>query len=302
MIRIRFFSPFCDGDGCIKEYSEICDVKSDPDYGVTYCFTNDDDFSHAIIINHAMPDLNISKKNVLGLALEPPEFMGPNYMGLTNDFVEYASKKIGRYYIGSHHYTSVQGYQVILPSPFTEYYSFLWHTFPATVPRPLSKTKRMSIIFSRKTFAPGHVYRHHLVSRILESNLQIDIWGRGCDTIHPKFRNDPRIRGEFKDKEPYIDYQYHIAIENFRHQSYVSEKFTNCLVCECVPIYYGAYKIEEYFPNSCFKLAGNVDVDMKLIEAIYSGKMDAIKKNIQYPSRMKLTEHIKELFIKKSIQ
>lgn len=295
MKRIRFFSPFCSEEEVIRQYSEICEVAKDPNYGKTYCFTTDDDYTHAVLLNHATPDINISKKRVIGIALEPPEFMGARYNGITQDFIEYAQKKIGRYYIGSTDYVDQYGNRRVLGEPFIPYYGFLWHTFQSNIERPIVKTKKMSIIFSKKVFAFGHAYRHKLVSRILQSDLPIDVWGRGCDIIPGTIRNDPRIKGQFNDKEPYLDYQYHIAIENYRHHSYVSEKFTNCLVCECTPVYFGATKIDDYFPNACFKLTGNIDVDWKLLEALCSGRMDGIKKNLEYPEKMKLTNHINDL-------
>jgi hypothetical protein len=55
----------------------------------------------------------------------------------------------------------------------------------------------------------------------------------------------------------------------------------------------GAYKVDDYFPNSCFKLSGNIEIDIKLITAICDGKMVSIKKNIEYPSKMKFIEFIK---------
>jgi hypothetical protein len=222
-----------------------------------------------------MPTLNIPKENVIGLAYEPFE-----YLYLTYNFIEYAKKYIGKYFIGS---------KYNLPEPFMEYFAYMGHTIPPNkIP---SKLKKMSIIFSDKKDAIGHKYRHELVNIILKTNLPIDIYGRGCDTLLDI--KDDRIKGKFVNNEPYLEYNYHIAIENFRHNAYISEKFMNCLLCKCIPIYLGAYKVDDYFPNSCFKLSGNIEIDIKLITAICDGKMVSIKKNIEYPSKMKFIEFIK---------
>ena len=38
----------------------------------------------------------------------------------------------------------------------------------------------VSLIFSNKSDLNGHKYRHTLVKRILDENLPVDIYGRGC--------------------------------------------------------------------------------------------------------------------------
>jgi hypothetical protein len=58
------------------------------------CITTEDDFTHAIIINTAMPSLKIPKENVIGLAWEPTRFLCIN-----NVFINYAIKHIGKYFI-----------------------------------------------------------------------------------------------------------------------------------------------------------------------------------------------------------
>jgi hypothetical protein len=282
MIKIKFFSNFCSSAKCSLLFSKSYNTELDSYYGNKYIFTENNDYTHAIILNTVMPLLTIPKENVLGLACEPIE-----YLFLTYEFIDYAKKNIGTYYIGT---------KYNLPEPFVEYYSFLWHSTPLIKQPDISiKTKIMSIIFSEKKDAPGHKYRHIIVERILKSKLPIDIFGRGCELY--KDNNDIRIKGSFKESEPYIDYKYHITIENFRHNSYVSEKFTNSIIYGCTQLYLGAYKIDDYFPNSCFKLSGNIENDMKLIEGVCTGKLDIIKKNINYPNNMKLTEHIKNKYL-----
>jgi|LakMenE18May11ns_1017448.scaffolds.fasta_scaffold9666300_1 hypothetical protein len=278
MIKIKFFSSFCTSDACIDVYKRLCQTDLDNDYGTKYIFTNNNDFTHAIIMNTAMPALNISKDNVIGLAFEPIE-----YLGLTNIFVEYAKKYIGKYFVGT---------KYNLPEPFIEHFSFMWHGTPLLKPIN-NKNRVMSIIFSKKRDAIGHKYRYELIEKILKTDLPVDIYGYGCELLNT---DDSRIKGKFEEKEPYLYYKYHICVENYRHNCYISEKFMNCLIYNCIPIYYGAYKVDEYFPNSCFKLVGNIEIDMKLISAIHNDKMNHINKNIIYPPNMKLTEYIKETF------
>ena len=71
MIKIRIFTDF-------HKLTERTDIlfelhtKEDPDYNVKYCFTNENDYTHVIIINCAKPNIShIPKENVIGLAWEP---------------------------------------------------------------------------------------------------------------------------------------------------------------------------------------------------------------------------------------
>lgn len=48
------------------------------------------------------------------------------------------------------------------------------------------------------------------------------------------------------------DYKYSIAIENCKKNNYITEKFTDCILCGTIPIYYGADNVDEYFPKDCY--------------------------------------------------
>jgi len=142
MIKIKIFCSFATSKKCKEVFEKINYVNEISFYGKDkkYYFTNNDDFTHAIIINTAMPDLKIPKENVLGLAFEPIIFLG-----LTQEFIDYAKNHIGRYFIGD---------KKQLPEPFIEHFGYMWHSRP---PMEVSiKNKRMSIIVSEKQFTSGH--------------------------------------------------------------------------------------------------------------------------------------------------
>jgi Glycosyltransferase family 10 (fucosyltransferase) C-term len=296
MIIIKFFSSFGSSEGCIEAYTRVSELVKDPLYNVKYRFTLDDDYTHAILLNTAMPALkpNVPKENVIGLAFEPI-----NFLGLTMGFVGYAKKNIGLYYIGQ---------KADLPLPFTEHFAYMWHTTPLTeIP---SKTKNMSLMISTKMQTSGHKYRHMLCERILSSDLPIDIWGNGClyydngsngsngnNSNNSNSNNkDTRIKGPFESKEPYLDYRFHIAIENFQSPHYFSEKIMDPLICSTVPIYLGCENIDTYFPKSVIHLSGDIQKDMNLLTDIcrnpdkYSNitvKVEEVKKTISFSNIVK---------------
>jgi len=252
--RIRIFSIFAETGDCKPQLEKLCETQLIPDYGINkkYYMTNGDDYTHAIIINTAMPQLkpDIPRENVIGFAWEPRPFLN-----LTFSFIEYAMKYLYNYYIGD-----ANG----LPYPFIEKNAHLLYNTP---PRTISQKRNiMSIMVSFKGFAPGHNYRHTLVEQILKQNLPVDIYGNGCDRYSAL--NDSRIKGKFKLNEPYESYLFHIAIENFQTNEYFSEKIVNPLFHDTNPLYLGANNIGKYFNNMYISLVGNVEHDIHTIKDV----------------------------------
>jgi len=264
MIRLRFFSSFCDGNVCKSHYETDFESNLLDYYGESkkVYIVNDDTYTHAVIMNTAMPTLkkDVDIKNVIGLAFEPIYFLG-----ITSEFVEYAKKNISRYFIGD---------KFNLPSPFEEHTAYMWHTVPLKY-EP-TKNKLMSIMISEKGSAPGHKYRYGLVNAILQSNLPIDIYGRGCANFSVSQAN--QLKGVFEDKEPYENYLFHIAIENFQCNEYFSEKILNPLLCSTVPIYLGCKNITKYFNDEVICLSGDLSKDLSLIANIVREPMKYHKK------------------------
>jgi len=85
--RIKFFSDFCDSLECKKKYERMCETYKMENYGEDkeIYITVDDDYTHVIILNTAMPRMNtnIQKKNVIGFAQEPIFFLN-----ITTDFLK----------------------------------------------------------------------------------------------------------------------------------------------------------------------------------------------------------------------
>jgi hypothetical protein len=248
---VKIFSDFCGSKGAKEVYERLCDAENLDFYGKDkqVWITEDDDYTHAIIMNKAMPVLKIPKKNVIGLAFEPFEILR-----ITHEFVEYAQQYIGKYFIGDK-----RG----LPEPFIEHFGYMWYSNPKR--DIVTKTKLMSIVVSEKHWAPGHAYRHTLIEKIIEANLPIDIYGKGSMKYSHKSNN---VKGEFNDAEPYEDYMYSICIENFTSNHYFSEKIMSPMLHNCMPIYLGCKQIHEYFDNILL-LSGNINDDIQLLVEIF---------------------------------
>lgn len=258
MFCIKIFCDFSTSKNCKEIYERINYSNEIDFYGKNkkVFFTEDDDYTHAIIINTIMPNLKIPKDNVIGLAFEPIYFLN-----LTNAFIDYAKIHIGKYFIGD---------KFNLPDPFIEKFSYMWHSRP---PTEISvKQKLMSIIVSEKQFAPGHKYRHELVNLIIKNNLPIDIYGRGSH----KYAYD-RVVGTFNDAEPYADYLFSICIENYVTNHYFSEKIITPLMYNCTPIYSGCKNIDNYVEN-IIKLSNDALFDINIIINIINNPSAFYKK------------------------
>jgi len=247
---IRFFASWCDSESCKKEFEKIYQLNNNSKYGKDFIITSGENYTHAIILNNAMPKLSIEKDKVIGFAHEPLHFLG-----LSNDFINYAQNNISKYFIGE---------KLNLPNPFIEYHGFLWR-LPLMNSIP-EKKYIMSMMVSHKNNAPGHRYRHKLVQAILKTNLPIDIWGNGT-----KFYNrlgDNRIKTDFPWSEinkMYEPYKFHIAIENFTTPEYMSEKVLNCFICNTVPIYWGCKNINNYVnDNNVILLSTEEDINKRV--------------------------------------
>jgi len=262
MIKIRIFADHCNSEICKSVFIRIYELEKEPLFGTKFTIVTTDDFTHAILLNKPMPQLNIPKENVIGLAHEPIHFLR-----LTNNFIDYAIKNIGTYYIGDK--------PNVLPDVFAEYYGYGWNITP--IEEIPNKNKLISLMISNKTSAPGHKYRHILCQEILKSDLPIDIYGRGVPMYHNI--KDTRLKGIFKELEPYYDYKFHIAIENFTTNHYFSEKIKNPLLCSTTPIYLGCKNIDSYFSNNVIKLSGDIVKDMELLKNICSNP-EKYRKNI----------------------
>jgi hypothetical protein len=111
--------------------------------------------------------------------------------------------------------------------------------------QPFDHKKYMiSIISSTLAILPGHQIRNYFIQNLLTRfpELKSHTFGRG--------RNQElvsKIHGLEK-------YRYSIAIENSCIPSYITEKFFDCIIAGCIPLYFGAPDIADYFPKGSYIL------------------------------------------------
>lgn len=107
----------------------------------------------------------------------------------------------------------------------------------------LSKTKDISCIANtdKRAFA-GHIQRANFVHSLktLPPPHFIPIDYYGGEKAHNM------IKSKLQALQPY---RYSIAIENSATPFYFTEKITDCYLAGCMPIYYGASNITDFFPQ-----------------------------------------------------
>ncbi len=99
------------------------------------------------------------------------------------------------------------------------------------------KDEGLSTVCSTK--AMGHTVhaRRLAFTRELKARLggEMHLFGRGFDPVDDK-------------AGALAPYKYHIAIENHRQYSHITEKLTDAFLAECLPFYFGAPNYGQFFP------------------------------------------------------
>lgn len=164
----------------------------------------------------------------------------------------------------------------------TDHYSFyLDNDFP--------KKRRMSIISSNYGHKFNYVKRHALFKGLLDTDLDIDFYGRRWELDDPRYKGAP-----YNKSEAIVDYEYSIAIENSSYDNYITEKFFDLTVCNTVPIYYGAPNIADVYPKQSFieiDFSGPIEQTVEQITDIYH--------NDNYQERLPHVLQAKELYYTK---
>lgn len=275
-IKLRIFSDFADSTGLKNAFRSW-------NYGKTeyrnLSVVDTDDYTHVAIYNFGTPNIShIPKKNVIGFMHEPFDLLN------INSYMDYIKNNIGTYIV--HDKSRYPNWDC-----FKEGMCYLAPHIPieqaSHYKDTMEKPFKMSIIASGKS-APleGWALRHEIIRRILKTNLDIHIYGRGCGLY-----SDIRVKGEIQDKEiAFIPYKYSIAIENSSYNYWITEKFYDPILCSCIPLYWGADSISNIFGNeSHIMLPKHADGIMNTITDICNNPQN-YNKNTSVVKHMLLNE------------
>lgn len=98
----------------------------------------------------------------------------------------------------------------------------------------------------------GHSLRHEILSRQDEIKIPKRFF-------HTYGERDDISKARIGKEEVFADSMFNIAIENFSHRGYFTEKLLDCFLFKTLPIYWGCSNIGEYFNEKGIIKFENVD-------------------------------------------
>lgn len=130
----------------------------------------------------------------------------------------------------------IQPMQPVLPWHLLRSYAYLSSINKEQLTQ---KKDELAWITSNKTGFAGQTARMIFKEYLLKANFNLHLYGRGFTAIRDKFD------GLFPCK-------YALAIENYSEDHYWTEKIADCFLSWCLPFYWGAKNLSDYFPPESF--------------------------------------------------
>lgn len=206
-----------------------------------------------VVINKINPCVKLhedTNRNWL-IHIEPPGYVST----LNLDAVELL-KKFGRVYTSDPRLYS-QGGRFIASPPYVHWHlgyssysnAFQYdYNFLAGFEGIPEKNVNLVAINSSIMTLPGHRLRAAFIEKICKAGLDFELHGA------PSWSAYPQYKGRAADgKWPvYSRSRYVLAIENDVSDYYWTEKFTDAVLCFCMPIYFGSPRIGQYFPEGSY--------------------------------------------------
>lgn len=237
-MRVKFFDNYDRSEDILKRFMANYEV-----YDEALSLVTDDEYDFAVVFNKTHEKIDCKAK-VITIIQEPcwspihlnnPFLMHSDYLVLHDQklFERTLKIKLGKRVIEKPSYMFYHDH--VDKAMFLENKS-------------VQKPKKLSMIVSSLSFDIGNYgKRLRLLRRILSSDLDIDIYGRGFNIP------DERYKGYLEYKHTgLMPYEYSIAIENSNEKNYITEKFVDCAICNTIPIYCGAPNIAEVYNEKYF--------------------------------------------------
>lgn len=125
-------------------------------------------------------------------------------------------------------------------------------------------------------------YGHQLRWEILNRQNELKIPTKFFDVYGDRHNIEDARKGK---EEVFSDSMFGVAIENFSHRGFFTEKILDCFLLKTVPIYWGCSNIGKFFDMKGVIEFGNVDdfiyISNKLTIEDYNLRKEAIEKNYQ---------------------
>jgi hypothetical protein len=125
-------------------------------------------------------------------------------------------------------------------------------------------------------------YGHQMRWEILDRKNEIKIPTKFFDVYGDRHNIE---QARFDKEEIFGDSQFGVAIENFAHRGWFSEKILDCFLLKTIPIYWGCSNIGDFFNKEGIITFGEADefiyISNQLTDKYYESKKQAIEENYQ---------------------
>ena len=254
----------------IDKIKNQCVFKENYEPELEFCIDNN--YHYLVFFNGTANNfkLETDKKKNLGFILEPPFYTDCYSLELSkycNKVFSCADKK---YYLNNESYINASSVM---------FYNLRGNGKVYRYNKNFNKRKKLSICVS--DLGGDHLYefRRELIFKIMESDLQCDVFGSGWSFKDSRFKGSPLNKAD-----ALIPYEFSIAIENSLYDGYITEKLFDCFLCNTVPIYYGTDTVDlNYDKNSFLKLpyVNDIKVLIEWLKELTSSPEYSIKNHQQ---------------------
>lgn len=149
---------------------------------------------------------------------------------------------------------------------------------PDQYTKPKIKKFELAHLAGKLQMSYGHSLRHEILARQEEVKIPKKFF-------HTYGERDDISKAKIGKEEVFADPMFNVAIENFSHRGYFTEKLIDCFLFKSIPIYWGCSNIGDYFNIGGIMVVNNVDdiIDCsnRLNEEQYYALLPQIKDNYQ---------------------
>lgn len=125
-------------------------------------------------------------------------------------------------------------------------------------------------------------YGHQIRWEILNRKNEIKVPTKFFETYGDRHNIE---RARIDKEEVFGDTQFGVAIENFSHRGFFTEKILDCFLMKTIPIYWGCPNIEDFFNKEGIIKFEDADdfiyISNQLTDNFYNSKKDIIEENYQ---------------------
>ncbi|MGY0036916.1 glycosyltransferase family 10 domain-containing protein [Pedobacter sp. NJ-S-72] len=235
MMKIKFFSDYEVSENLLKRFKANYIINDD-----MLDFTTGDDYDFAVVFNRANDSIKHEAK-IITVIQEPSwsDAHGSKHFLTNSDYIIVHDPDL----FEQTNLVKLGG-KIIESPAFMFYHDHVDYSFYNDT-ELIKKEKKLSMIVSGLYFSRANYHKRiEILVQILNSDFDIDIYGRGLSI------RDSRYKGEIKYKhEGLLPYEYSIAMENSNEKNYITEKFVDCVLCNTTPIYNGAPNLTDVYDS-----------------------------------------------------